>query len=145
VFASAAQLVELGPVLARLPVPLVVDHLARIDPPRAVGGEAFATLRRLLDAGRTWVKLSGAYMGSAEGAPAYGDRAPLGHALLAAAPERLVWGSDWPHTTEPAGSVDDADLVDLLRDWCDDDRLMDAILVDNPAVLYGFDDPTSLS
>jgi len=145
VFASAAQLVELEPVLARLPVPLVIDHLGRIDPPRALAGETFAMLLRLLDAGRTWVKLSGAYMGSTEGAPAYGDRAPLGRALLAAAPRRLVWGSDWPHTTEPAGSVDDADLVDLLRDWCDDDRLMDAILVDNPAVLYGFDDPSSFS
>jgi predicted TIM-barrel fold metal-dependent hydrolase len=141
VFASAAQLVALEPVLARLPVPLVVDHLGRIDPVPGVRGEAFATLRRLLDAGRTWVKLSGAYMGSAEGAPSYGDRTPLGRALLRAAPRRLVWGSDWPHTTEPAGSVDDADLVDLLRDWCGDDRLMDAILVDNPAVLYGFDEP----
>ncbi|UST56131.1 amidohydrolase family protein (plasmid) [Comamonadaceae bacterium OTU4NAUVB1] len=139
VFASAAQLVALEPVLARLPLPLVVDHLGRIDPRPGIDGEAFATLRRLLDAGRTWVKLSGAYMGSAEGAPAYGDRAPLGRALLRAAPQRLVWGSDWPHTTEPAGSVDDADLVDLLRDWCGDDRRMDAILVDNPAVLYGFD------
>jgi predicted TIM-barrel fold metal-dependent hydrolase len=143
VFALAAQLVELEPVLARLPVPLVVDHLGRIDPVPGVRSEAFATLRRLLDAGRTWVKLSGAYMGSAEGAPAYGDRAPLGRALVKAAPRRLVWGSDWPHTTEPAGTIDDADLVDVLRDWCDDDRLMDTILVDNPAVLYGFDDPST--
>lgn len=136
VFASATQLVELEPWLAQLPVPLVVDHLGRIDPRQGVRGEAFATLRRLLDAGRTWVKLSGAYMGSAEGAPAYGDRAPLGRALLRAAPQRLVWGSDWPHlrvTPVP----DAAGLLAMFEDWCGDAAVADRILRANPAALYG--------
>lgn len=138
VFAGSAQLVELAPVLARLPVPLVIDHLARIDPDEGMAGAGFAAVRRLLDAGNTWLKLSGAYMGSRDGAPRYGDRAEVGRAFVRAAPQRLVWGSDWPHTTEAADTVNDADLLDVLRDWCADDALMDRILVDNPAVLYGF-------
>ena len=64
---------------------------------------------------------------------------PLGSALVAAAPERMVWGSDWPHTTQPLDTVDDVDLVDVLRVWCASDAVMDRVLVENPAALYGFD------
>jgi len=71
--------------------------------------------------------------------PSYADTLPLGQALVQAAPERLVWGSDWPHTTETPGTVNDADLVDLLQAWAGSDAAMDRILVDNPARLYGFD------
>src|SRR5256885_9570117 len=99
----------------------------------------FRSLRRLLDGGNTWVKLSGAYMRSSVGGPSYADTLPLGRDLVRAAPERLVWGSDWPHTTEAPGSVNDADLVDLLQAWAGTDEAMDRILVDNPARLYGFD------
>ena len=139
VFVHPEQLVALAPLLETLPTPLVVDHMARIDPAEATAGAAFDTLRRLLDRGNTWVKLSGAYMRSRDGAPHYGDVRALGSALVAAAPERMVWGSDWPHTTEPAGSVDDVDLVRLLRCWCGTTALLHRILVDNPARLYGFD------
>lgn len=133
------QLVEHAPVLARLPVPVVLDHLARIDPQQGADGEAFTALRRLLEHGNTWVKLSGAYMRSRSGGPGYGDTLALGQALVQIAPDRLVWGSDWPHTTEAAGSVDDAALVDTLQAWCrDDSAAIDRILVDNPARLYGF-------
>ncbi|MDQ0012611.1 putative TIM-barrel fold metal-dependent hydrolase [Variovorax boronicumulans] len=138
VFAQPEQLVELEPVLAALPVPLVIDHIGRIDPAGGVDGEAYGAMRRLLDAGNTWVKLSGVYMRSRDGAPAYGDCAPLGRALVEAAPERLVWGSDWPHTTEVAGTVNDADLADVLMSWCPNVAVRDRILVDNPAKLYGF-------
>jgi len=139
VFVHPEQLVQLEPVLAALPTPLVIDHMARIDPAEGTAAEAFSTLRRLLDGGRTWVKLSGVYMRSREGAPAYGDMETLGRALIKAAPERMVWGSDWPHTTEAPGTVDDDDLVRVLRAWCDSDRTMDGILVDNPSRLYGFE------
>ncbi|QEI04497.1 amidohydrolase family protein [Pigmentiphaga aceris] len=139
VFMHAEQVVELAGVLEQLPVPLVIDHLARIDPQAGPVANAFAVLRHLLDQGNTWVKLSGAYMRSQVGGPSYADTLPLGQALVQAAPERLVWGSDWPHTTEAVGTVDDAALVDTLQAWCKDDAaVMDRILVDNPARLYGF-------
>ncbi|HRP20887.1 MAG TPA: amidohydrolase family protein, partial [Alicycliphilus sp.] len=136
VFMHPEQIVALEGVLAALPVPLVVDHLGRVDPAEGPSAEAYGVLRRLLDGGNTWVKLSGAYMRST--APAYADTLPLAQALVRAAPERLVWGSDWPHTTEAPGTVNDAGLVDLLRAWAGSDAAMDGILVDNPARLYGF-------
>lgn len=139
VFAQPEQLVAMGPLLAALPVPLVVDHMGRIDPVEGVASAAFATLCRLLDRGNTWVKLSGAYMRSREGAPGYGDTLALGQGLVRHAPQRMVWGSDWPHTTEKPGSVDDADLVDLLVAWCGSDATLQRVLVDNPKSLYGFD------
>lgn len=138
VFAHPEQLVTMEPLLARLAAPLVIDHLGRIEPGQGVASPAFGTLRRLLDAGRTWVKLSGVYMRSVTGAPDYIDMRPLGDALVRHAPSRVLWGSDWPHTTETAGSVDDADLVDVLVRWCGDDRTLHQVLVDNPATLYGF-------
>ncbi|MCE1192794.1 MAG: amidohydrolase family protein [Acidovorax sp.] len=138
VFMHPEQIVALEGVLAGLPVPLVIDHLGCIDPAEGPSAAAFGALRRLLDGGNTWVKLSGAYMRSAVQGPSYADTLPLGRALVQAAPERLVWGSDWPHTTEAPGTVNDADLVDLLSAWSGSDAAMDRILVDNPARLYGF-------
>ena len=138
VFAHPEQLVELATVLRRLPTPLVIDHMGLIDPAEAASGAAFGVMRSLLDAGNTWVKLSGAYMRSRAGEPSYADVEELGTALVRAAPERLVWGSDWPHTTQPRDTVNDASLVDLLQTWCGSDALMNRILVENPARLYGF-------
>lgn len=138
VFAHPEQIVALEPVLQALPVPLVIDHLGRIDPAEGPSAPAWGTLQRLLDRGNTWVKLSGAYMRSTVQGPSYDDTLPLGRALVRAAPERVVWGSDWPHTTEAPGTVNDADLVDLLQAWAGSHVAMDRILVDNPARLYGF-------
>ena len=139
VFAHPEQLVAMEPLLASLPTPLVIDHLGRMDPADGATGPGFDTVRRLLDGGKSWVKLSGVYMRSREGAPGYGDTHPLGKALMHHAPERLVWGSDWPHTTEKPGSVDDADLVDVLLSWCGTQETLQRVLVDNPRRLYGFD------
>lgn len=136
VFMHPEQVVALASVLRNLPVPLVIDHMGRMDPSEGVDSSAFAVIRRLLDGGNTWVKLSAAYMRSSVGAPGYEDTLPLGRALVEAAPERLVWGSDWPHTTEKPDTVNDADLVDLLQVWCGSDAVMDRILVANPATLY---------
>ena len=138
VFAHPEQIMALEPVLQSLPVRLVIDHMGRLDPAQGVSSEAWSSLRRLLDGGNTWVKLSGAYMRSTVHGPSYADTLPLGRALVQAAPERLVWGSDWPHTTEAADTVNDADLVDLLQAWAGTDAVMNRILVDNPARLYGF-------
>jgi len=139
VFAHSAQIAQMETLLARLPVPVVIDHLGLADPAPGPQAADAAVLMRLLDRGGTWLKLSGAYMRSASRGPAYEDMLPLGRALVQSAPDRLVWGSDWPHTTQPAGTVDDAALVDLLQHWCDGDAAtMDKILVDNAARLYGF-------
>lgn len=148
VFVHPEQLVALMPVLQSLPVPLVIDHMARIPPDEGPDGAAFNALRRLLDGGNAWVKLSGVYMRSRVGGPNYDDLTELGTALIRSAPDRLVWGSDWPHTTEAPGTVNDAALVDVLRQWCglvaqDNagsgvDAVMKRILVDNPTKLYGF-------
>ncbi|MBK6006883.1 amidohydrolase family protein [Ramlibacter ginsenosidimutans] len=138
VFAHPEQLEAMEPLLTSLPVPVVIDHIGRCDPAQGASGPGVDVLRRLLDRGNTWVKLSGIYMRSRDGAPGYRDTFPLGEALARHAPERLVWGSDWPHTTQPPGSVDDADLVDVLLAWCGDPQTLQRVLVDNPARLYGF-------
>lgn len=139
VFAHPEQLMAMEALLGSLPVPLVIDHLGRIDPAEGAQGPAYDALRRLLDRGNTWIKLSGAYMRSRERAPGYGDTFAVAQGLLRHAPERLVWGSDWPHTTEKPGSVDDADLVDVLLAWCWTQDLLEQVLVRNPRRLYGFD------
>ena len=137
IYATGDTIVELEPVLSRLPTPLVIDHLARLSPAQGVNHPAFAVVRRLLDGGRTWMKLSGAYLNTASGPPAYADATAVAKAFAAAAPERMVWGSDWPHRGEKH-LPDDAQLLDLLAEWVPDDRARARVLVDNPAKLYGF-------
>ena len=134
------QIVEAAHLLQRLPSPLVFDHLARIPQPAGVDHPAFALVLKLLDKGRTWVKLSGAYMETRTGAPNYADVSTVARAYVKAAPERMVWSSDWPHPTEKADAKpDDAILFDLLADWAPDEAIRNRILVDNPAALYGFE------
>ena len=72
------------------------------------------------------------------GSPRYADIKPVARGYVAAAPERLVWGSDWPHPTERSVKPDDAVLVDLLQEWVPDEPTRRRILVDNAAALYGF-------
>lgn len=137
VFMHGDQIVEMENVLERLPIPLVIDHLGRIPQPAGVGHTAFAAIRRLLDKGKTWVKLSGAYMDTQEGPPHFADIGHVARTLVGAAPERLVWGSDWPHTITST-VPDDAVLFDLLADWAPQESVRRRILVSNPEVLYGF-------
>lgn len=140
VFVHPEQLIDLEETIRSAPVPVVIDHMARIDPEEGTASPAYKTLRRLLDDGNTWVKLSGAYMRSGVGEPSYADTWSLGTALVQAAPQRLVWGTDWPHTTQPADTVNDAHLLDLLHRWAGGKAdTLQRILVDNPARLYGFD------
>ena len=135
---TADQIAEHAALLMRLPCTIVLDHLARIPQPAGVTHPAVVTVKKLLDAGRTWIKLSGAYLDSAAGADAnYADIGAIAQAWIKAAPERMVWGSDWPHPTE-THKPDDAALMDLLLRWAGDDATRQRILVDNPAALYGF-------
>ena len=133
------QIVEVADLLQRLPSPIVFDHMARIPQPASVDHPAFALVLKLVEKGRTWVKLSGAYQDTRTGPPAYTDVSKVARAYVKASPERMVWGSDWPHPTEKADAKpDDAILFDLLADWAPDEAARNRILVDNPAALYGF-------
>ena len=128
----------LAETCAQLPVDVVLGHLGYVHTDKGGAGNAgFQALLRLLGAGRTWVKLTGPYRISAEELP-YADLLPMAHALVRAAPERLVWGTDWPHVMMKKRMPDDAEICDLLQDWVVDEAVRRRILVDNPAALYGF-------
>lgn len=131
----ADQIVEHAAILNALKCTIVFDHMARLPSPEAEKHQAFGIVARLLENGRTWVKLSGPYLDDT--APDYPTRAGVVQAFCRAAPERLVWGSDWPHPTEEA-KPDDAHMLDRFGDWIGDVTLRNRILVDNPAQLYGF-------
>jgi len=133
------QIVEMADLLRRLPTQMVFDHLA--NPPVADGTShpSHAIVRSLIDSGRAWVKLSGAYSNSRVGPPDYPEATKVAQAFVKAAPERLVWGSDWPHPTMPNDNKpDDALLFDLLSEWAPDAATRERILVKNPETLYGF-------
>lgn len=132
------QIVAMADMIGRLPCTIVFDHMARLPQPEGIRHPAFAIVARLLDRGRTWVKLSGAYLDSRAGAPAYPDVHDVARAWIAHAPQRMVWGSDWPHPTERDVKPDDARLLDLLGAWAPDAGVRERILVENPARLYGF-------
>ena len=123
-------------VLKTLPCPLVLDHLAYVPQPEGIQSARWAAVRRLLDGGNTWVKLSGAYITSQIGRPNYVDTHGIARELIRVAPERLVWGTDWPHTLVSDALPDDAQLVDDFADWAPSKPLRQRILVDNPSVLY---------
>ncbi len=133
---SADQIVDAAPLLDRLPCPAVIDHMGRLPPELGTQHPAFGVICRLLQAGRTWVKLSGAYLNTHAGPPDYPDAGAVARALIAAAPERLVWGSDWPHITE-RHKPDASQLLDLLSVWTGSTAKRDQILVKNAAELYG--------
>ncbi len=122
----------------RLPSQIVFDHMGRLQ---AAGPDdpAFAVMRRLVDKGGTWVKVSGAYIETKVGPPTYADATRVAQAFVRAAPERMVWGSDWPHPSlDAAHKPDDAVLFDLLSQWAPDATVRQRILVENPQTLYGF-------
>ena len=134
----ADQIVQAEKVLTQLSSPLVIDHMGRIPPSAGVNHPAFGVIAQLVARGHTWVKLSGAYMGTKVGPPSYADVAPLARAYIRMAPERMVWATDWPHPTEKTDKPDDAILLDLLADWTSDEHTRQRILVENPEALYGF-------
>lgn len=122
--------------IASIEAPVVIDHIGRIDVGEGLDGEAFSALRRLLDRGNVWIKLSGADRISKQGFP-YRDAVPFARNLVEHAPERVVWGSDWPHPNHTA-VPNDGDLVDLIAEIAVDETSRRLMLVDNPAELFGF-------
>lgn len=135
--AAADQLVAQRKLIEGLASPLVIDHMGRVPAAQGPRHPAMPLMRRWLEAGATWIKLSGAYLNSDSGPPSYSPTREIARQLVEWAPTRMFWGSDWPHVTEPH-KPDDAVLVDLLSDWAGEHR--QRILVDNPAQFYGFAD-----
>ncbi|MBI3068085.1 MAG: amidohydrolase family protein [Betaproteobacteria bacterium] len=131
------DLPELAPRLERLPVDIVIDHMGRVPPAAGVAHPGFQRLLALARDGRCWVKLS-APDRFGDPRPPYENVAPFARALVAAAPERLVWASDWPHSSRTGYMPNDGELLDLLALWAPDPAVRKRILVDNPATLYGF-------
>jgi D-galactarolactone isomerase len=123
--------------ILRWPGRIVIDHNGKFLEPVDTGHPGFRCLLRLLETGRVWVKLSAPYETSKSGPPRYEDVGRIAKALVAAAPERMLWASNWPHPGF-TGQPDDAALLDLLLDWAPDDATRRRILVDNPAEVYGF-------
>lgn len=124
-------------LIADLPVPVVLDHWGRVASEPSKQASVAACIQRLLEGGNTWVKLSGAYLAS-HAQPAFSDLGIHARAWAAARPDRLVWGTDWPHATE-AEKPSDAALMDLLAQWLPDAGIRHQVLVTNPERLYGFE------
>ncbi len=130
------QIVENANLLERLPTPIVFDHMGKLGL-SGLDHPAHPVIRGLIDRGKAWMKISGAYMNTKVGPPGYDDATAVAQAFVKAVPERLVWGSDWPHPT-PEIPPDDAVLFDLLTLWAPDEATRNRILVSNPEALYGF-------
>jgi D-galactarolactone isomerase len=124
--------------IRRWPGTLVIDHTGKFLEPVPVDHPGFRVLVKLVEAGKTWVKLSAPYETSKKGPPNYDDVGVLAKQLVRTAPDRMVWASNWPHPTPGIAKPDDAQLLDVLLDWAPDEATRHKILVDNPAKLYGF-------
>ena len=137
VYVDGRRLPELAPRLADLPTEVVIDHMGAMDPAAGADQPGLAALIELLRSGRGWAKLSGAYRIDFDGAP-FTAATPVARALIEAAPDRLVWGTDWPHPQVKGPMPDDGDLFDWFLTVTGDAALQRQILVDNPARLYDF-------
>jgi predicted TIM-barrel fold metal-dependent hydrolase len=135
-YVSGAVLEAIAPQLAALPVEVVIDHMGGVKTADGVDAPGFQALLRLLGSGRAWVKLCGYRISSA--GPPFDDVAPFARALFAAAPDRCVWGTDWPHPSLTEWMPEDGALLDLLGAWIPGAADRKRVLVDNPARLYGF-------
>ena len=148
VYTRLSVVAGLSAEIARLEVPIVFDHFGGARASDGIDQPGFAALVALVEAGHAYVKVSAAYR-SSDKAPAYDDVAPLARALIAANPERIVWGTDWPHphaappgkaldAVAPFYDIDDGLALNQLRAWAPGAAMRRRILVDNPARLYGF-------
>jgi len=134
----ADEFPDLDRAFADFPVDIVLGHLGYMKTDKGPGNAGFQALLRLMKAGRAWVKLTGpSRITTTDGLP-YADVVPFARALLEANPERVIWGTDWPHVIIKTPMPNDGDLADLLSDWIPDARLREQVLVRNPARLYGF-------
>jgi 2-pyrone-4,6-dicarboxylate lactonase len=126
---------EMAPVLARSPVPVVIDHIGRVDAGLGLEQAPFQALLRLMGDQKFWMKVSGCDRITRTGPP-YADAVPFGRKLVAEFPDRVVWGSDWPHPHHKGPVPDDGALVDLIAEIAPTEALRHKLMVDNPQRLY---------
>jgi len=132
------DILELMPVFTSITVPMSIAHFAYQPASDGVKAPGFAALVELAKRGNTWIKISGANRVSRGDLPPYDDVKPMAQALVAAAPERIMWGTDWPHPNKYVANPNDGDLVDAFGDWVTDEAMRRRIMVDTPAAFYRF-------
>jgi 2-pyrone-4,6-dicarboxylate lactonase len=137
-FHMAAELIaELAPAIQRSPVPVVIDHMGRVDASLGLEQPAFRALLKLMQDKNMWVKVSGCDRITRQGPP-YADAVPFARKLVEEFGDRCVWGLDWPHPNHQGPIPDDGELVDLLAEIAPSEKLRQALLVDNPQRFYRF-------
>ena len=137
-FVDFKNMPELEAHLTKLPIDIVLDHFGKTNAGDGVDAPPFQALLRLLERENCWAKIMGVYFVSQQ-YPHFADVAPLARAVVARAPDRTVWATDWPHPMGLDQMPNDGDLADMLADWIPDEAQRKKVLVDNPARLYGFD------
>ena len=137
-YPHGTDIVEYAEKLLALPNTIVLDHFASIPAAGGVDQPAVKAVLKMLDSGRVWLKLSGPMRCTTE-PPPYPSVTPLAHVFVKHAPERMVWGSDWPHVNlDGMVMPNDGDLLDLLLDWVPEEAVRNRILTQNANALYGF-------
>jgi predicted TIM-barrel fold metal-dependent hydrolase len=134
---DANDLLEFDALFKRIPVPMVIDHMGRVKAADGLDQPAFKVLLEWMQRDKFWVKICGAERVSSEGPP-FTDAVPFARKLIDAAPDRILWGTDWPHPNVGKYMPNDGDLVDLFAQMAPEPELQKKILVDNPARLYAF-------
>ncbi|HEX9465768.1 MAG TPA: amidohydrolase family protein [Alphaproteobacteria bacterium] len=146
-YTNLAVITGIKDLVLNSPVPVVFDHFGGTEAARGLEQPGWSDLVELVRSGKAYVKISGAYRASTRG-PDYPDVVPFAKALIAANPDRVVWGTDWPHPDSSSGKppselsplhqIDDGRLLNQLAVWAPDPAVRKKILVDNPVRLYGF-------
>jgi 2-pyrone-4,6-dicarboxylate lactonase len=134
-----ALLTDLAPALKHSPVPIVIDHIGRIDAAGGLDQPDFKALLRLMDDERFWVKVSGMDRITRLGPP-YADAQPFARKLVADFGDRVVWGNDWPHPNHAGPVPNEQQLVDLIGEIAPHQNALHALMVSNPERLYQFGD-----
>jgi 2-pyrone-4,6-dicarboxylate lactonase len=132
---DAPDIAPLAPMIRKLPLPFVIDHMGRVPGKDGVDQPPLKALLELAKLPNCWIKVCGAERISL---PPYAEAVPIAHAIVTAAPSRVLWGTDFPHPN-PTHETDEADLVDLVPQYASDAAAQKKLLVDNPARLYGFE------
>jgi predicted TIM-barrel fold metal-dependent hydrolase len=132
------DIVELMPLFTGQRIHMSIAHFAYQSAAAGIKAPGFQALLELARGGNTWIKISGANRVSRGDLPPYDDVKPMAQALIAAAPEHVMWGTDWPHPNKYLANPNDGDLVDAFGDWVADDAMRRKIMVDNPAAFYRF-------
>lgn len=138
VLIHVSEFPDLKNTLSAIPVDVVVGHLGYMKTSEGLDNPGFREFMDLLRDGKCWAKLTGTYRVTTNDAPPYDDVVPVAQTLIEAAPERMIWGTDWPHPFHYRTMPNDGYLLDQLADWTSDEAMRRKILVENPETLYGF-------